>query len=561
MTDLAAHADPTAYPEDFARRYRAAGLWSDLTIAQQFRTTADAMPDRLALAGPSGRLTYAELDEQTDRIAVGLRATGLQPGERVLLQVNNDLPAVLAWYGLLKAGLVPVATLVQHRSHELTAVASLCSPAAHLIDTGYAAHDLAALASEIAAGQPSLRVLLTTGPGPGHAALPDLAQTPGATAELRAQVDRWQREISPDAVAALQLSGGTTSTPKLIPRRHAEYWYNSRAYAAAMELDPTGCVAHILPIVHNAGIVCALHAAHSVGAALALVPHDADLLVEVARRVPITHMLMSPPMASAVLRRPDLAGALSSLVALTWVLGAMPPALLDVFETDTCRVTQMFGMAEGLCMYTPRSAPLDLRLRSVGTPVSGFDEIRVYTPGTEDRVRPGQPGELCCRGPYTIRGYYRAPERNAEVFTADGFYRTGDIVVEIADGYYTLADRIKDLINRGGEKVNAAEVEELLIRHPAIDRAAVVAMPDAALGERCCAFIVLAPGTGPIDLSVLQEHLAALGVAKFKYPERVEIRDALPMTSVTKLNKAALRAEITQILQADRSSAQASGAK
>jgi non-ribosomal peptide synthetase component E (peptide arylation enzyme) len=161
-------------------------------------------------------------------------------------------------------------------------------------------------------------------------------------------------------------------------------------------------------------------------------------------------------MAADVLRRPDLAAALSSMFALTWVLGTMPPALLDVFETISCRVTQMFGMAEGLCMYTARSAPQELRLRSVGTPVSRLDEIRVYTPGTEDLVAPGQPGELCCRGPYSIRGYYRAPERNAEVFNADGFYRIGDIVVELGDGYYALADRIKDLINRGGEKVKAA---------------------------------------------------------------------------------------------------------
>jgi non-ribosomal peptide synthetase component E (peptide arylation enzyme) len=211
----------------------------------------------------------------------------------------------------------------------------------------------------------------------------------------------------------------------------------------------------------------------------------------------------------------------------------------------------MFGMAEGLCMYTARSAPRELRLRSVGTPVSRLDEIRVYAPGTEDPVAAGQPGELCCRGPYTIRGYYRAPERNAETFTADGFYRTGDIVVELGDGYYALADRIKDLINRGGEKVNAAEVEELLMRHPAIEQVAVVAMPDALLGERCCAFVVLADGAAPIDVAALRTHLSALGVAKFKYPERVEIRPELPMTSVTKLNKAALRAEITAILAAE----------
>lgn len=129
-------------------------------------------------------------------------------------------------------------------------------------------------------------------------------------------------------------------------------------------------------------------------------------------------------------------------------------------------------------MFTPASAPARLRHGSVGTPVSPFDEIRVYQPGTEQLAGPGELGELCCRGPYTIRGYYRAPERNAVAFTSDGFYRTGDIVTELPapDGrrYFALADRIKDFINRGGEKVNAGEVEEVLQRHPLIEQAAVV---------------------------------------------------------------------------------------
>jgi non-ribosomal peptide synthetase component E (peptide arylation enzyme) len=261
-------------------------------------------------------------------------------------------------------------------------------------------------------------------------------------------------------------------------------------------------------------------------------------------------------MATVVLRRPELIDALGSMHAMTWVLGSMPAALLDAFETETCRVTQMFGMSEGLCMYTSRSAAAALRLQSVGTPLSALDEVRVYEPGTENLVQAGDQGELCCRGPYTIRGYYRAPERNAVAFTADGFYRTGDIVVELpSDGpsrFFSLADRIKDVINRGGEKINAIEVEELLARHPAIGKVAVVAMPDARLGERCCAFVVSAPHSEPVDVAALQQHLAALGVAKIKYPERVEIRPALTMTSVTKLNKAALRAEIAQILLAEQ---------
>ena len=548
------------YPAEFAERYRRAGLWGTRTIAQEFRATADAYPDRPAIVTPAGQLTYAELDRRTDRIALGLAELGLRPGERVLLQLTNHAGSVLAWYGLLKAGLVPVSTLVQYRRHELVDTARHTEPAAHLLEPDYAGHDLVQLAADVAAGQPTLRYLLTLGAGPtppGAVAFSSVeARGPADPVAARDGVERIQRSIPADALAALQLSGGTTSTPKLIPRRHAEYWYNSRAYAEAIGLDAGDRVAHLLPVLHNAAIVCGLHAAHSAGAAFAVAPHDERQLLALARQGTVTHMMISPPMAKVVLASAELKAALGGLRVLTWVLGAMPAELIEAFETGSCRVTQMFGMAEGMCMFTPAAAPAQLRLSTVGTPISGLDEVRVYAPGTERLVEPGQPGELCCRGPYTIRGYYRAPERNLEAFTSDGFYRTGDIVVEVpgtgAGRYFALADRIKDLVNRGGEKINAAELEELLARHPAIERAAIVAMPDERLGERCCAFIVLTAGAAPLDVAALREYLSALGVAKFKYPERVEIRAELPMTSVTKLNKAALRAEIAQLLAAGR---------
>ena len=145
---------------------------------------------------------------------------------------------------------------------------------------------------------------------------------------------------------------------------------------------------------------------------------------------------------------------------------------------------------------------------------------------------------------------FAAPERNAEAFTSDGFYRTGDIVTEIRHGdraYYRLEDRIKDLINRGGEKINAEEVELLLVEHDDIERAAVVAMPDARLGEKACAFVVAAAG-GTVDLETITAFLLERGVAKFKWPERVEIRTELPLTNIHKVNKAILRREIAEIL-------------
>jgi non-ribosomal peptide synthetase component E (peptide arylation enzyme) len=213
----------------------------------------------------------------------------------------------------------------------------------------------------------------------------------------------------------------------------------------------------------------------------------------------------------------------------------------------------MFGQSEGMCMITPLRQGPELRHDTVGAPLSPLDEVRVLEPGSEQPVDPGEPGELCCRGPYTICGYYRSPERNREAFTSDGFYRTGDIVREVAGAApdrpcYRLEDRLKDLINRGGEKVNAVEIEELLTAHPAIHRAALVAMPDPRLGERACAFVVAAEGAGAPDLADVQSFLDDRGVAKYKWPERIEVRETLPLTNVQKIDKKTLRAEIAALL-------------
>jgi non-ribosomal peptide synthetase component E (peptide arylation enzyme) len=154
-----------------------------------------------------------------------------------------------------------------------------------------------------------------------------------------------------------------------------------------------------------------------------------------------------------------------------------------------------------------------------------------------------------------VRGYFRAAERNAEAFTADGYYRTGDIVVEV-DGsggpFYAMEDRLKDVISRGGEKINALEVENLLVRHPAVEAVALVAMPDDRLGERACAVLVIAEGARAPGVSELRTFLDGLGVAKFKWPERVELRSELPLTNVNKVNKALLRTEVAELLKAAR---------
>jgi 2,3-dihydroxybenzoate-AMP ligase len=556
MSTQTQEPDIVPYPADRLARYHAAGVPGERTIPAELRVVAASYPDRPALLTTTEELTYAELDERTDRVAIGLRELGLQPGERVLMQFTNTGWAVAMWYGLLKAGLVPVATLAQHRRHEIFDIAAQCDPTAHLIEADFGGQDLIALARETAERTPSLRVLLTIGtanPPDGAIATETLLGAgPADPAQARGQVEAMQEQIGPDSLACLQLSGGTTSTPKLIPRLHAEYWLNAHMYALGMELDETGCVPHLLPVIHNAGIVCGLHAAHSVGACFALCSPAGDELKKLSASGRLTHLMMAPPIEQMVRADPQLREQLRSLRVVIYVLGAPSREIIADLEGDDCVLGRMFGQSEGMCMITPLHDEPHLRHETVGTPLHPLDEVRVLRPGSEEPVPVGEAGELCCRGPYTICGYYRSPERNREAFTSDGFYRTGDIVREVSrDGQpscYRLEDRIKDLINRGGEKVNAVEIEELLHDHPAIARAALVAMPDARLGERACAFVVVKPGHDAPDLPAVQRYLDDRHVAKFKWPERIEVRDALPLTNVQKVDKKTLRAEISAIL-------------
>ena len=363
-------------------------------------------------------------------------------------------------------------------------------------------------------------------------------------------MDDVQAGLDPDDVAVLQLSGGTTGVPKVIPRRHAEYWYNAAAYARTWGWDETSRVAHLIPLVHNAGIVCGLHGAHSVGGCLVLTTPDLDQALPLMAGAGATDVLFGHGHYGAV-EHPAFAAAAAALRTVVLSGAKVSEALFARFEERGLWTGQLFGMGEGLFCVTPPGSPRAARNHTVGTPMSPLDEVRVLQPDSETPVADGEVGELCARGPYTIRGYLAALEHNARAFTPDGFYRTGDLarLVEI-DGvrYVSIEGRIKDVINRGGEKVNAEEVEQLLLRHPGIAGAAVVAMPDARLGERACAYLVAAGE--PLTLADVRAHLEALGVAKVKWPERLEWVGELPRTLVGKLDKKRLREDVARRLAA-----------
>ncbi|WP_067888288.1 (2,3-dihydroxybenzoyl)adenylate synthase [Nocardia vaccinii] len=535
------------YPAERMERYRRSGAWTDTPLAQRLREIARRFPDRPAVIAAQGTVTFGELDLRTDRIAAGLARLGLQPGDPIVFQVTNRLETVWAWYGCLKAGLVPVATLAAHRGHEIGHISRKVAAVAHLVEGG-TSFDLIAFAREQRTGHPTLRHIITVGApsdGAGLIALESLGAelTPD---DARATVDRIQSGIDPENVVAFQLSGGTTGAPKVIPRLHVEYWNNALLYARRLGWDENTRVAHLIPLIHNAGITCGLHGAHSVGGCLILATADTATAFPLMTQAHATDVLIGHGHYQALLS-PEFDEPRQQLRRIV-MSGAKPTSsIFERADAGTQRwAGQMFGMSEGMFLVTPLDAPAAARFGTVGTPLSADDEVRILEPGGQAELPDGSVGELSCRGPYTIAGYFDADEHNRTAFTSDGFYRTGDLAkITVIDGqrYISIEGRLKDLINRGGEKINAEEIELLLVKHPNIANAAVVAMPDARLGEKTCAYLIAQDGTA-LTMTEVRQHLEALGVAKFKWPERLEWVPALPQTNVGKIDKKQLRNDI-----------------
>ena len=539
-----------AHDRASAERYLDSGAWSrELTITR-FRATVALHGDRDAVVGFDGTVTYDELDVRSDQIAAWLITAGLRPGGAVVVQAGNSVETVVAFYSLLKAGAVPVAALPAHRAHEIVPISGLVRAAGHLVDTSVADGALIDVALVNAAASPTVEHLLTVGAAAeGFVRLADVGHgTPPADA--RSVVDAAQAVLHHEHVAVFQLSGGTTGTPKVIPRLHAEYWNNALINSRALRRAPQSRTAHVMPVLHNAGVVNALFGAHSVGGCVVAFPFvTPDVLIPRLAEARVTDLMIASAMESW-LDHPEWPRLAQSLEFLIYSGSKPTPSLLDRLEKQGIWTGQTWGMAEGPYASTPRSSPPAVRATAVGTPVFvPGDQMLVVDPDTHVPLEAGATGLLAFKGPGTLAGYYDAPDHDRVAFTADGFLLTGDLARLVEhDGaaYIVLEGRIKDVISRGGEKFSTEEVEKLLRQHPAVAEAAVVAMPDHRLGERACAYVALTETADGLDLQDVRHHFAALGVAKFKWPERLEILPALPRTPTFKIDKLALRRRIAE---------------
>lgn len=548
-------AELASYPDAVRARYRELRLWRSKSLSEELRDAATAHASRLALITPEVRWCYAELDQRSEQFAAGLlAATSLRPGDAVMFSMGNVAETVIAYYGAVRAGLIPVCTLPHHREREVALLAEHVGARGHFVQADFGADSLTTMAERAASTSGTLvEMIVARGPVPPGAHGYDAVLAAGEHSE--AQADLANVRSDPGGLAVFQLSGGTTGLPKVAPRLHEEYTYNARQWAEVLGWGPDTTVLYPLPVMHNAGIVLALQPAHLTGATVVLTESAAtDVILDaIETERPTVLPLVPPAVAIRMLDDPRTYHTDLSSVS-DFIVGGqrLPVEVSQRLITELgIRPRQMFGMAEGMFLLTPADAPDEVCLHTVGTPISPEDEVRIYDIGTETEVPDGYVGELCVRGPYTIRGYFRAAEHNREAFTADGFYRTGDLARRhhIASScYYSIDGRIKDVINRGVEKIHAEEVEELLLRHPDVRAAALVAMPDRVLGERACAYLILEPDALTPDLGTLGHHLRAEGLATYKLPERIEIVEQFPLTNVGKVSKKALRSDIASKL-------------
>ncbi|MFJ9689449.1 (2,3-dihydroxybenzoyl)adenylate synthase [Streptomyces bacillaris] len=532
---MSTQAAPT-WPAGFAEKYRAAGWWRGETFGGMLRQRAEEHPDRVAIVDPvaGSRWTYADLDRRADRLAAGLLARGITEGDKVVVQLPNIAEFFEVIFALFRIGALPVFALPAHRETEIAYFCEFTEAVAYVVAAEHGGYDYRELAARTRAQVPTLKhVFVAQGdPGPFEA-LAEVAEEPVGYGGPR-----------PDDLAFLQLSGGSTGVPKLIPRTHDDYIYSLRGSNEICGVDENSVYLCVLPAAHNfplssPGSLGMLYAGARVVLCPQPSPEVAFPLIE-SEGVTITGLV--PPLAllwtEAAPGSPHDLGSLDVLL----VGGAKfsEEAARRVRPALGCTLQQVFGMAEGLVNYTRLDDPVETIVTTQGLPISPDDEILVVD--DEDReVTPGETGHLLTRGPYTIRGYWNAPEHNARSFTEDGFYRTGDVVRVTETGHIVVEGRAKDQINRGGEKVAAEEVENHILAHPAVHDANVVAEPDPYLGERVCAYVILRPGAGPLKAVAVKRFVRERGLAAFKVPDRVEFVDAFPQTGVGKVSKKDLR--------------------
>jgi 2,3-dihydroxybenzoate-AMP ligase len=521
------------FPPEFAQRYREKGYWQDKSLAQEFDAVFKKYASRVALIEGQREYTYADIDRITDNLALNLLELGLKPLDRVVPALPNIAEFVLLYFALQKISGVPIAALVTHRFAEINQFVQLSGATTVVYPERQSDFEFEPMIRRVQAENPQLKFCIS---------LPVLKQLIEKPAKLP-KSELAKIKIDPTDPCIFQLSGGTTGIPKLIPRTHNDYAYNSKTAAPVCGVTGDSVLLLALPIAHNLPLACpGIQGYFFQGGKVVLSPTTRpEEMFKLIEKHKVTHIKVVPALLIRLINDPTIGNYDLSSVKIIQSGGQrmQPEVRLKTHQLiPSCFVQENFGMSEGMLFFVRLDDPQEVKLETCGRPICADDEVLLLD--EDDRQVPdGEVGELTCRGPYTLRGYFGVPEYNAKQFTRDGFYRSGDLMRKHPSGNYIVEGRKKDLINRGGEKISCEEIENLILMHPAVQNVACVPVPDANLGEKMCACLVLKPGK-KVELPELVDFLKDKEIAKFKLPERLLVVDDFPVSTFGKVSKKAL---------------------
>lgn len=521
----------------------AAGFWKNITTDDYFDRNLAATPDALALSsvsvtdGTRRDLTWAELDLLADRAAIGLRKLGVGRNDVVTCQLPNSWQFVATYLGCSRIGAVFNPVMPIFREHELNFMLSHGEARVFVVPKLFRGFDHEAMAMGMASGLPDLDHVVVLG-GEGSNSFETLLSNPAFDSE-RASLTRDSR-LGPNDVCQLIYTSGTTGEPKGVMHTANTMYANLAPFAERLHMGADDVVLMFSPMAHQTGFMYGLLLPLMLGARFVLM--DTWEKAQAARVIESDHVtwtMASTPFLMDLSATVDELGTDPSSLRTFLCAGTVIPG--PVVERAQrilgARVISAWGLTENGAVTTVR--PEDAADRSAtsdGTPLPGV-ELQIRDQGGKP-VAPGTEGEIWVRACSNFGGYLKRPHLNSH--DAADWFDTGDIGRLDEAGYIRICGRSKDIIIRGAENIPVVEVEAALFKHPAVQTVAIVGYPDDRLGERACAFVVPRAGQG-FTFDDMQAHLKALGFAIQYWPERLELREALPSTASGKIQKFALR--------------------
>lgn len=531
----------TALEDDIALRYRQDGWWADRTLCDYFDEAVQCTPSATAVVGPTGsRMTFAEVDEASRRMAANLAAHGLEQGDVISIQLPNWTEFVVVHLAATRLGAVTNPLLPIYRENELSYILGFVRSKIVVIPGTYRGWNYPRMYAGMWPSLPDLKEVFVVGDGAiGNMRPLDELLKP-------ASLTPPHYEHTGDDISAIIFTSGTESKPKGVMHSHNTMLHGTRAMADLLGLTAQDVIWMPSPIAHGTGFQWGMRLAMMLGCKLVLQdiwdPDEALRLIEAER---CTFTLSATPFVSMMVNSPSVSTRDTSSLRIFGCAGAPIPRHLGVEAQQKlgCILIGMWGMSE--CFVASASKPTDPEEKLWGTDGCAMPggELAVFDESRTRILPPGEEGELATRGPHVSLGYFNDPERTKDTFSRDGWLFSNDIAVVDAEGYIRIVGRKKDIINRGGLKVSARELEELLLQHPRIRDVAIVAVPDSRLGEKSCAFVIPADSQ-PLTLKELVDFLEARGLAKYKLPEFLSLVSSFPMTPSGKIQKFKLRESI-----------------